>query len=172
MFDLRIDYQGTEIPIGEVASGPREAAVLITNGYIPGNFLQISNQSDSFRDATLGHLVDIANENGNAQVILATLARGLAGAQDGSIQLRIFTEYFASIAYAYTYNDLAAKAIMRNKPSHVSSYIWAIMSSIRKKMPSSFYATILSSSKQESIEAWNKQAESMFNLPTEPTQTI
>lgn len=159
-----IDYTGDPVPTGAPVETPLQAAHAIVNGYIPDNLVRFTNLSDSFRDATIADLLMLAAAENKFDDVLATLATAMRGSREDTLQLRIFSEYAASIAFAWEHQQLAARIVMRNKPQATSPFLWSIVIAIKKNMPSAMYASVAMSQGMPALEKWREEAVTQFGL--------
>lgn len=159
-----IDYTGDPVPTGAPVETPLQAAHSIVNGYIPDNLVRFSNLSDSFRDATIAELLMLAASENKFEQVLGTLAQSMRSAKEDTINLRIYSEYAASVAFAWEHQELAARIIMRNKPQATSPFLWSIVIAIKKNIPSAMYASVAMSSREPALEKWQVEAVTQFGL--------
>lgn len=159
-----IDYTGDPVPTGAPVETPMQAAWSVVNGFIPDNLLRFSNLSDSFRDATIADLLMLASAENKFEDVLATLTAAVRSAREDSVSLRIYSEYAASIAFAWEHQELAARIIMRNSPQNTSPFLWSIVAAIKKNMPSAMYASFAMSQGEPALTKWREEAVTQFGL--------
>lgn len=159
-----IDYTGDPVPTGAPVETPFQAAHAIANGFIPDNLVRYSNLSDSFRDATIADLLLLAAAENKFEDVLKVLTAAVRSATDDSITLRIYSEYAASIAFAWEHQELAARIIMRNKPQATSPFLWSVVLAIKKNMPSAMYASVAMSQGEPALTRWREEAVTQFGL--------
>lgn len=159
-----IDYTGDPVPTGAPVETPMQAAHAIVNGFIPDNLVRFSNLSDSFRDATIADLLMLAAAENKFEQVLNTLTTAVRSAKDDTLNLRIYSEYAASIAFAWEHQQLAARIVMRNKPQATSPFLWSIVIAIKKNIPSAMYASIAMSQGGPALDKWREEAVTQFGL--------
>lgn len=161
-----IEYTGNPVPTSAPVETPLQAAHAIANGYVPDNLLRFSSLSDSFRDATISELLVLSAQDGKFDAVLETLAKAVQAMPEGSVSLRIYSEYLAAVAFAWDNQSLASKAVMRNRPQDASPFLWTIVSAIKKGIPSTMFASLLMSQGKAAEEKWAVEAVTMFGLST------
>lgn len=163
-----IDFTGEPVPTGAPVETPLQAAHAIANGFIPDNLLKFSSLSDSFRDATIAELLVLSASNNKFEDVLGTLAKAVRSAGEGTVVLKLYSEYMAAIAFAWEHQELAGKVIMRNKPQDVSPFLWVIVSAIKKNMPSAMFASLMMSQGEQANQKWAIEATTMFGISVTP----
>ena len=166
MSNPTVEYDSSvSIAQGSVAEQPVTARRILTAGGIPANLVETSRASKNYRDAVLAEvLLNVeAGSIGSAQVLDA-LRTGVRASRDGSIDLQVYTEYLAALAFAWGDTELAAAAIMRSKPEVVSSHTMSIVSAITKQMPSPFYMSLLVSQGPTATSEWAQEQSSHFPI--------
>lgn len=150
MSNLSVDYTGEWISISADVTEPQEAANAIFSGGFPRNLVSLS-ASASFRDATLAYILENCS---NHDSLLNTMVSAIRNAPAESEALKAYTDYAAAIAFAIGKSDLAVKIIKRNNPAAVTPHIWAIVTAMKKQMPSAFYASLVMSSGPDALSKW------------------
>jgi hypothetical protein len=85
--------------------------------------------------------------------VLETLCSALRGAAE-ELDIRMYSEYVAAVAYSWEHPTLALKAISRNKPTNATTFIWSVAQAMYKKMPGPFYQTLIVSQLEQSEQQW------------------
>lgn len=164
MSNPTIEYDnGLIIRYDNIVDMPDEVKSVLIRGGIPSNLVETSRASKAFRDSVLADvLLSIEVGSVNAANVLDTLRGGMRTSPDGSIELQVYTEYVAAIAFAWGDTALAAAAIMRSKPEVVSTHTMSIVSAMTKQMPSAFYLSLLVSQGPMSSSQWLLEKSSHF----------
>lgn len=147
----------------DIAEVPGTARRMLVVGGIPANFVETSRASKNYRDAVLADiLVNVEPGSLSSANVLDALRDGVRSSQDGSIDLQVYTEYLAALAFAWGDTELASAAIMRSKPEVVSTHTMSIVSAITKQMPSPFYLSLLVSQGPNALAQWEQERSSHF----------
>jgi hypothetical protein len=145
------------------AEQPVTARRILGSGGIPENLVTTSRSSKNYRDAVLAEvLLNIEAGSLASANVLDALRTGVRASQDGTIDLQVYTEYLAALAFAWGDTELAAAAIMRSKPEVVSTHTMSIVSAITKQMPSPFYLSLLVSQGPTAASEWLQEQSSHF----------
>jgi hypothetical protein len=148
---------------GAVAEQPVTARRMLAAGGIPVNLVETSRASKNYRDAVLAEvLLNIEAGSVDSAQVLDVLRTGVRASQDGSVDLQVYTEYLAALAFAWGDTQLAGAAIMRSKPEVVTTHTMSIVSAITKQMPSAFYLSLLVSQGPTAASAWLQEQSSHF----------
>lgn len=166
MSNPTVEYDSSvTVMTSAVAENPGTARHMLSMGHIPSNFVETSRASKNYRDAVLAEvLVNIEAGSVNSAQVLDALRTGVRASQGGSIDLQVYTEYLAALAFAWGDTQLAAAAIMRSKPEVVSSHTMSIVSAITKQMPSPFYMSLLVSQGPTASDSWMQEKSSHFPI--------
>jgi hypothetical protein len=166
MSNPTVEYDSSaRINTGATAEQPVTARRILSSGGIPENLVTTSRSSKNYRDAVLAELLLNVDAGSSASaIVLDTLRTGVRASQDGTIDLQVYTEYLAALAFAWGYTELAAAAIMRSKPEVVSTHTMSIVSAITKQMPSPFYLSLLVSQGPAASNAWQQEQSSHFPI--------
>lgn len=148
-----VDYTGEWVPITGDVTEPEDAAKAILSNSIPNNLVALT-ESASFRDATLSYILQNCSDHDS---LVNTMASAIRNAPAESKALKAYTDYAAAIAYAIGKSDLAVRIIKRNNPAAVTPHIWAIVSAMKKQMPSAFYASLVMSSGPDALSKWENE---------------
>ena len=151
MSNLTVDYTGEAVNTQGLVSTPQQAAHHIMRGYLPTNLKDLSTNTH-FRDAVLGYILRDTTEH---DIVLNTLCSALRGAAE-EIDIRVYSEYVAAIAYSWEHPTLALGAISRNKPTNATTFIWSVAQAMYKKMPGPFYQTLIVSQLDQTEESWRQ----------------
>jgi hypothetical protein len=164
MSNPSVEYDSsTTIHRGATAEQPVTARRILGSGGIPENLVETSRSSKNYRDAVLAEvLLNIEAGSLASANVLDALLIAVRSSQDGSIDLQVYTEYLAALAFAWGDTQLAAAAIMRSKPEVVSTHTMSIVSAITKQMPSPFYLSLLVSQGPTASTAWQQEQSSHF----------
>ena len=159
-----VDYDPLAIIMqGDTAEVPMTARKMLVVGHIPNNFIKTSRVSKNYRDAVLAEvLLNVEPGSIHSAQVIDALRSGMRTSQDGSIELQVYTEYLAALAFAWGDTQLAAAAIMRSKVELVSSHTMSIASAITKQMPNEFYKSLLVSQGPTASTEWMKEQSSHF----------
>ena len=164
MSNPTVEYDSSvTINRGATAEQPVTARRILGSGGIPENLVETSRASKNYRDAVLAEVVlNVEAGSLSSANVLDALRTGVRSSQDGSIDLQVYTEYLAALAFAWGDTELAAAAIMRSKPEVVSTHTMSIVSAITKQMPSAFYLSLLASQGASAASAWLQEQSSHF----------
>jgi hypothetical protein len=149
MSNLTVDYTGEAIPTQGLVTTPKEAAHRIMLGYVPANLKDLSTNTH-FRDTVLGYILRDTTDH---DVVLEVLCCALRHAAE-EVDVRMYSEYVAAVAYSWEHPTLALKAISRNKPTNATTFIWSVAQAMYKKMPGPFYQTLIVSQLEQSEQQW------------------
>jgi len=166
MSNPTVEYDSSvTIMRSDIAEVPGTARRMLVVGGIPVNFVETSRASKNYRDAVLADiLVNVEPGSLSSASILDALRSGVRSSQDGSVDLQVYTEYLAALAFAWGDKELAGAAIMRSKPEYaaVSNHTMSIVSAITKQMPSPFYLSLLVSQGPNALAQWEQERSSHF----------
>jgi len=166
MSNPTVEYDSSAtINTGATAEQPVTARRILSSGGIPENLVTTSRASKNYRDAVLADLLlNVEPGQPTSTIVLDTLRTAVRASQDGSIDLQVYTEYLAALAFAWGDKELAAVTIMRSKPEYaaVSTHTMSIVSAITKQMPSPFYLSLLVSQGPAASDAWLQEQSSHF----------
>ena len=149
MSNLTVDYTGEFVASQGLVSTPQQAAHHIMRGYVPENLKDLSTNTH-FRDTVLGYILRDTTDH---DMVLSTLCGALRSAAE-ELDIRIYSEYAACLAYSWEHPTVALNAISRNKPSNATSFIWSVAQAMYKKMPGPFYQTLIVSQLDQSEQLW------------------
>ena len=166
MSNPTVEYDNSvTIMRSDVAEVPGTARRMLVVGGIPANFVETSRASKNYRDAVLADiLVNVEPGSLSSASVLDALRDGVRSSQDGSVDLQVYTEYLAALAFAWGDTELAGAVIMRSKPEYaaVSTHTMSIVSAITKQMPSPFYLSLLVSQGPNALAQWEQERSSHF----------
>jgi hypothetical protein len=166
MSNPTVDYDSSVTFMrSDIAEVPGTARRMLVVGGIPANFVETSRASKNYRDAVLADiLVNVEPGSLSSANVLDALRDGVRSSQDGSIDLQVYTEYLAALAFAWGDTELAGAVIMRSKPEYaaVSTHTMSIVSAITKQMPSPFYLSLLVSQGPTAASEWLQEQSSHF----------
>lgn len=158
-----VHYTAEEVPTRDKPRDYRDVCESLTSGYLTENMVSLSRESASFRDAVLGTLVQdystMQQENS-----LDTLLAGIRSSQHGSIQLKVYTEYAAAIAFALDKKNVVLAVLKRNSPQEVTPFVWSVVSAMHKQMPSPIYVNMLSTQLLLTIPQWEQEKPALAHL--------
>jgi hypothetical protein len=136
-------------------SSIRTTAVKLVNGTLPSNLFEISMKSTNYRDGIINTLINEVDNTTQQQTVLELLSACVASIPDEETdQLRVFTEYTASLALVWGETKIASKAILRNNPKTASSFLKTIASALDKNMNRSMFQNLLTNSTSNAVEMW------------------
>lgn len=131
------------------------ASIIMLQKVLPKNFIFFSEASKAFRQAVLAELLYMANTEEEKERLIELFCEYVSGSAPESANLKVFSEYAASIAFALEQKPLAVKIITRNKPEQTPSSLWTLISAIKKGMPGIMYQGLLLSNKETATSEWN-----------------
>ena len=168
MSNPTVEYDSSaRVTTGATAEQPVTARRILSSGGIPENLVTTSRSSNNYRNAVLAELLLNVDAGSSASaIVLDTLRTGVRASQDGTIDLQVYTEYLAALAFAWGDKELAGAVIMRSKPEYaaVSTHTMSIVSAITKEMPSPFYLSMLVSQGPAASNAWQQEQSSHFPI--------
>ena len=149
MSNYQVDYTGEYMPSAGDASSPLQAATQIIQGYIPSNIVESSSLPE-FRDATLGYILrDVTDHD----TVLRALSSALRSTEDIN-RVLCYSEYLATLAYAWEHKRLVVSTMMRNKPEMTTPHIWSVAVAMKKQIPGPFYQTLVIGQMTDAESKW------------------
>lgn len=133
---------------------PSDAALKIHLGMYPRNFVELTKETQSFKDATLNFILKSFGPNDDR----VTLINSFVTAVKGSVHPRereAYSEYLGILSYAWGMKELAIQAILSIEPANASSFVKSTANAISKEMPFDVYENLVLSSTQTSTALWS-----------------
>jgi len=148
MYNPPVEYTGESVSTAGSKWSPRQFAESIVYGKsIPNNFLTVSRDLPTFREATIANIIRISESQvfgTKIEEVLATLAEVYRSTpNNNAATLRTVTEYAVPIAFA-SGNLVAMLAFLkRNSKTELGRLAHTTLQAYANQMPSDTYKSLL-----------------------------
>jgi hypothetical protein len=170
MLDLHLQYDPNISLRNHMTHGLPDHKItgdMLAGGLMPTTLLEISEKSETFRDAVINHMLTDGriNEPQQQQAIELLAAAVSTCPDDNDTMLRIYSEYLAALSYAWGETEVAKRAVLRNKPEKAGRFLSTVAAALDKRMDHDGFHTLLRSTTSTAPYAW-ENVESPQLYPT------